>query len=114
MVFNLICISCFNRLAEAIKGRNARGQMPRKWRPVQTGKAMAVVRGGLVFVGRGQVQLIARAPGILLGQQRSLIETSVIGRMVEIPFTHQPVMVRPLMHKPRRLPAQWPLFGESV
>lgn len=48
LVFGVVCVSCFNRLGEALRGRNARGKIPRKWNAVRMPGLVAVVRGGLV------------------------------------------------------------------
>ena len=109
MIFGVVCVSCFNRLAEAIRGRNARGKPPRKWGAVRMTGLVAVVRGGLVFVGTERVKLIGRAPGVLLGPQRFLIET--IGRPVNIPCPPCHGRIRHSSHGKKRHSAnQWPLF----
>ncbi len=72
-------------MAEAIRGRNARGKTPKKWCPIVLSKGgTAVVKGGLVFVGAaGRVHFIARAPQILVGPEGYWGKT--IGEMVEVP-----------------------------
>lgn len=85
LIQGVLCVSCYNRLAEALKGRNARGKRPLKWRAVHlsAGKwggtsapALTFVRRGLfLYVGQSKPVAIARAPWPFSGNQRSLLET---------------------------------------
>jgi len=76
LVHGIICVSCFNRLAEALKGKNARGKMPLKWRAYVNAANVAMVRRGrFLFAGQGRLTYISRAPQVLPGSQRSLWDT---------------------------------------
>ena len=74
IVHGLLCVSCYNRLTEALRGRNARGKVPTKWR-VSTLPGVTMVRcSGLQFAGAGKLEYIARAPVTAQGDTLSLLE----------------------------------------
>jgi len=75
VVYGCMCISCYNRLTEALKGRNAKGRKPQKLSGSPIGGLMMVVKQGVVFAGKsGHLAWMARAPGRLPTAQRSLFE----------------------------------------
>lgn len=56
LVRNLICVSCYNRILEASRGRNARGGVPVKVPTVQEGSVKWAIRCSvLVQFGVGQL-----------------------------------------------------------
>lgn len=72
-VYGCVCISCYNRLAEAFKGRNAKGKSPQKMCGRQIGGLVIVARETIVFAGSGgRLAWMARAPGMLPVKQMSL------------------------------------------
>lgn len=77
IVYGCICISCYNRLAEAFRGRNAKGRQPKKLCGRVVHDVVAVVGHGVMFVGRdGRLACIARSTGRLPTGQQSLFEMS--------------------------------------
>lgn len=67
LVHGLQCISCYNRTLEALRLRNAQGQMPRKWRPMQWRGHISVRRGLFEFrAGHGgRIAYMWHAPSTL-------------------------------------------------
>jgi hypothetical protein len=77
LIHDIICVSCYNRIAEALRGRNARGKPPTKWRPVVLSDMKFVRHGHFVFVARREkLTIIARIPPVLPGTEQCLWDTS--------------------------------------
>ena len=76
LVYGRLCVSCYNRLAEALTGKNARGKVPKKLSATYAGDLSWARCGGVIYVAvSGQVRMISRAPGVLPGSQWSLFDT---------------------------------------
>lgn len=72
-VHSVLCISCYNRLAEAFKERNAKGRTPQKLAGTRVGDLVVVARDSIMLAGRnGALAWMARNPGRLPTAQRSL------------------------------------------
>lgn len=76
MIYGVLCVSCYNRVAEAMRGRNGKGSAPVKMAGTRVHGITVVTRGGLVFAGNGTGLLwFGRGAASLPGaQQRSLFE----------------------------------------
>lgn len=68
LVCGLICVSCYNRMAEAIKSRNARGKTPIKWRVASLPFGTFVYSGLFQYYGRTKITRITRNRNYLLPQ----------------------------------------------
>ena len=76
LIYGRLCVSCYNRMVEALKDRNARGDAPKKLRARRAGDLAWVRIGGVVYVGvAGKVRALSRAPGVLPSKQWSLFDT---------------------------------------
>lgn len=61
LVFGRLCVSCYNRLIEALKGANARGQEPKKLRAIRAGDVSWAKCGGATYVAVGShVRMLRR------------------------------------------------------
>jgi hypothetical protein len=75
IVYGNLCISCYNRLLEAFKGRNAKHCTPQKLCGRSVHDAVVVARQNVTFVGRnGRLAWIARSVGRMPTGQISIFE----------------------------------------